>query len=67
MQWRKIYGEAGDIIRTIESNLLDFIILSAFREYKQDTFHEELLKIYEQGCFPCGWKGAYPEGKIVIW
>lgn len=35
--------------------------------YSCDPFYEELLKIYEQGYFPCGRKGTYPEGKIVIW
>lgn len=64
--WLEIFKNEYVIRQTIESNLLYIMILSAFKKYKEEPFHEELLNIYEQGYFPCGWKGTYPEGKIVI-
>ncbi|WP_432665081.1 hypothetical protein R9X47_02305 [Wukongibacter baidiensis] len=65
-KWNIKYGESEEIKRTIRSNLMFFLALYAFREYKEEPFYNELLSIYEQGYFPCGWKGTYPEGKIII-
>ena len=64
--WNSKYGESEYIKRKINSNLLFFIALYVFKEYKEEPFHNELLNIYEQGYFPCGWKGTYPNGKIII-
>lgn len=25
-----------------------------------------IFKAYKKGCFPCGWLGRYPEGKLVV-
>lgn len=50
----------------IYSVVLTFLLLYAFKQYKEEPFHNELLNIYEQGYFPCGWKGTYPNGKIII-
>lgn len=34
---------------------------------KNNTFFEDLFEIYQLGAFPCGWNGAYPEGKIIAY
>lgn len=65
-KWNIKYGESEYIKKKINSNLLFFLALYAFHEYKDEPFHNELLNIYEQGYFPCGWKGTYPDGKIII-
>ncbi|WP_297429673.1 hypothetical protein [Clostridium sp.] len=65
-KWTKKYGESQEIKVEIESNLLTILLLHVFKEYKEEPFHNELLNIYEQGYFPCGWKGTYPNGKIII-
>jgi hypothetical protein len=26
----------------------------------------ELFEVYEAGHFPCGWKGEWPAGKLVV-
>jgi len=65
-KWNIKYGESKEIKLEIYSTLLTFLLLYAFREYKEEPFHNELLNIYEQGYFPCGWKGTYPNGKIII-
>lgn len=66
-KWNEKYDKSEEIMKSIRWNISCILILSAFSEYKTDPFHEELLKIYEQGYFPCGWKGTYPHGKMVIW
>ena len=65
-EWNKKYEQSEYIEKKINSNLLFFLALYAFKEYKEEPFHNELLNIYEQGYFPCGWKGTYPNGKIII-
>lgn len=65
-EWNSKYEESEYIKRKINSNLLFFLALYAFLEYKEEPFYNELLNIYEQGYFPCGWKGTYPNGKIII-
>jgi hypothetical protein len=30
-------------------------------------FFETMFSAYKQGGWPCGWKGAYPEGKMVVY
>lgn len=65
-KWNLKYGESREIKIEIKSVLSKFLLLYAFHEYKEEPFHKELLNIYEQGYFPCGWKGTYPNGKIII-
>jgi hypothetical protein len=31
------------------------------------TFFLDLLGIYKSGWLPCGWRGSWPEGSLVIW
>lgn len=65
-KWNEKYDREQEITNILRWNISNILILSAFRKYKNEPFHEELLNIYEQGYFPCGWKGTYPEGKIII-
>lgn len=60
------YEESKELKLEIYSVVFTILILYAFHEYKEEPFHNELLNIYEQGYFPCGWKGTYPDGKIII-
>ena len=30
------------------------------------TLHQKLLDIYERGGFPCGWRGDYPKGVVLV-
>lgn len=65
-KWNEKYDESEEVTRILRWNVLNILALSAFRDYNNNHFHEELLIIFEQGYFPCGWKGTYPEGKIII-
>ena len=33
---------------------------------KQNQFFEMLFKVFQSGGYPCGWKGKYPEGKLIV-
>lgn len=33
---------------------------------KSDIIHERFFHIYRAGGYPCGWEGAYPRGRLVV-
>jgi len=33
---------------------------------KQNHFFEKIFQIYQNGAWPCGWEGNYPEGKLIV-
>ena len=55
------------IITQIEWDILGIIMAYTYCDYMEPTFYKEILKIYENGNIPCGWKGTYPNGKIIIY
>lgn len=34
---------------------------------KTDNFYEKIFEVYKQGGWPCGWKGTYPIGEIIVY
>jgi hypothetical protein len=34
---------------------------------KLSAFHQKLLKVYKGGGIPCGWKGEFPEGCLIVY
>jgi hypothetical protein len=34
---------------------------------KGSSFFEKLLKVYRDGGWPCGWEGAYPDGRLIVY
>ncbi|MPQ31917.1 hypothetical protein E4V42_10790 [Clostridium estertheticum] len=57
----------NSIIGHIEWDILIIIMAFTYSEYKEPTFYKEILRIYESGNIPCGWKGTYPNGRIIIY
>ena len=40
--------------------------LDHYSEYFKSEFYEHLLEVYLSGHLPCGWKGKYPQGKLIV-
>ncbi|MES9684504.1 hypothetical protein CN514_08615 [Bacillus sp. AFS001701] len=57
-----------DFIGTVSWDILGAIMEETYKNCKKrPTFFLELLRIYESGNFPCGWKnGKFPEGDLVV-
>ena len=34
---------------------------------REDGFYLTLMRWYRKGHWPCGWRGAYPEGRLVVY
>lgn len=56
-----------NVYESIEWDLLSVMMEYYYRPYTGYGFYTELLKIYENGHIPCGWKGKWPEGKMLIY
>ena len=47
--------------------IMKLTISKRFSSNAEPYFFNELLEIYKAGHLPCGWKGSYPEGTILIY
>ena len=51
---------------------IDFINIISYKASGKEIngqdkdFLEKQIEVYQNGGFPCGWKGYYPEGKMVV-
>lgn len=46
-------------------NILSFI--SSADTQKESLFLEKQWQVYQNGGFPCGWLGEYPQGEIIVY
>lgn len=51
----------------VKMDIVSMIMVLSYREYFQSNFYEEMLLIYKNGFFPCGWKGKFLDGKFEIY
>lgn len=54
----------GDCVRW---DIFGFCQETEFAEYAIPNFFRRLGKFYLLGHFPCGWRGAFPKGKLVVY
>lgn len=55
-----------DLTNSLASELLIIIDLLIFFD-ELPTFWENVLTVLGKGGFPCGWKGKYPEGQLIVY
>lgn len=58
---------SAEMIFSIRQNILMIIISDYYSDYYESIFFKNLLEVYLSGHIPCGWKGKYPEGKIIVY
>jgi hypothetical protein len=60
----------------LDKVFVDFVswdVLAAIMEHEyrdctgRPVFFLHLLDVYRAGHFPCGWAGAWPKGKLLVW
>lgn len=47
----------GDMCCILENRLINGLT---------DNLFEQMFQVYKRGGWPCGWKGNYPEGKMIV-
>jgi plasmid stabilization system protein ParE len=50
----------------VKWDLVAFCEASEFRDEAPESFYLNIGEWYLSGHLPCGWVGAYPEGKLVV-
>jgi hypothetical protein len=55
------------LVHSVQWNILSVLMENAFMDCQHGCFFfHELLTVYEAGHLPCGWKGEWPQGKLVV-
>lgn len=52
--------------RSVRTDLINILLVLSYRDYVTSKFHEDLFLVYKQGFLPCGWKGEYPRGTLLV-
>ncbi|MGH1287384.1 cytoplasmic protein [Bacillus toyonensis] len=55
-----------NIIEEVERDL-EMCALNRLVNGKVDNFYERIFAMYKLGGWPCGWKGEYPEGRMIVY
>ena len=55
------------MLKSVHWDILQITMAYTFENYLKPTFYAALLKVYQQGHFPCGWRGKYPHGNMLIY
>ncbi len=53
------------LIETMDIDI-DYIFRCYFNDYFPELW-KEILEIYMNNGFPCGWEGEYPQGRLVVY
>ncbi|KGR89501.1 hypothetical protein [Lysinibacillus odysseyi] len=60
-------GLSHTILDNVKWDIISAIMEHTYRMEKEPFFFLELLKVYEAGNFPCGWRGSWPNGKLIVY
>ncbi len=52
---------------SVKWDILCCIMYATYESYNPPPFIGDISHIYSCGHFPCGWKGLWPEGRLVIY
>ncbi|MNJ66874.1 hypothetical protein D3C77_629940 [compost metagenome] len=55
------------IMDNVKWDILNAIMEYNYQHEREPFFFMELLKVYESGNYPCGWKGSWLGGKLVVY
>ncbi|MGH0828028.1 cytoplasmic protein [Bacillus wiedmannii] len=55
-----------NILEEVERDL-EMCALNRLVNGKVDNFYEKVFKAYKMGGWPCGWKGEYMKGKMIVY
>jgi hypothetical protein len=55
-------------VKCVEWDIINSIMEATYSKFNfKNNFFLKLLVIYESGHFPCGWKGKWPKGTLLIY
>lgn len=64
----EVFGNLSTlVINYVHWDILEIVMAYTFEDCLEPTFYSEILKIYQNGFFPCGWRGKFPHGNMLIY
>lgn len=58
---------ANDLRELIQFDAVMWLMEVEFSDVVCIQFFSDLMSVYCDGRFPCGWEGSYPVGRFVVW
>jgi hypothetical protein len=49
----------------VEWDVIGAVMETSYERFKPPVFFRRLLDVYDQGHFPCGWRGQWPSGTLI--
>ncbi len=66
--FRQAHGLEIGLVHGVPWDLLGALMENGFLDTNHSAFFFlELLTVYQSGHFPCGWKGRWPEGRLIVY
>lgn len=63
----KVVSDPALVIPSVQWDLLGALMENSFKGSGHAAFFFlELLTVYEAGHFPCGWRGNWPQGELLV-
>ena len=50
----------------VQFSILSGCLEEEFRDRIEESFFMQLILLYLQGHYPCGWDGEYPSGRLIV-
>ncbi len=54
------------VIDCIKWDVLNALMTAHYAECKPPSFYRDIFVVYEDGHFPCGWSGVWPNGDLLV-
>ena len=65
-EWQTQHGISSAFVDCVEWDTLHAVMELSYAEFGPPEFFRQLLRVYEQGHFPCGWEGEWPDGVLLV-
>jgi hypothetical protein len=66
--YQQSHGLDPVVVQCIQWDVLGALMENSYLASKHACFFFlELVSVYEAGLFPCGWRGEWPQGRLVVY
>ena len=59
-------GLPACVTASVQFDVINMAVVLSYRDIVPSPFYETLLDVYCEGFLPCGWEGAYPNGRMIV-
>jgi hypothetical protein len=65
-QFQAAKGLNKVFVDCVKWDVLGIVMEQTYKVFRPPIFFEKLQTVYENGRFPCGWKGEWPNGHLIV-